>query len=76
MINLDFVSQVVEHFNSKNSTVRETAKFFSISKTTVYRYITEIKPNAKSLEILKKNKEERHSRGGQATKNKYEKKQS
>ena len=60
-----------------NSTVRKVAKQFGISKSTVHKDITE---NLKSInptlykqvkEILKKNKNERHIRGGEATKQKY-----
>ncbi len=60
-----------------NSTVRETAKIFGISKSTVHKDITEklSKTNyALFLEvekILQKNKSERHLRGGEATKQKY-----
>lgn len=72
----NLVEKVVTYFNTHQSTVRETAKVFGISKSTVYVYLTEIKPNATSAEILAKNKAERHIRGGQATKNKYLKKRS
>lgn len=60
-----------------NSTVRKVAKQFGISKSTVHKDITE---NLKSVnptlykqvkEILEKNKNERHIRGGEATKQKY-----
>lgn len=72
----NLVEKVVTYFNTHQSTVRETAKVFGISKSTVYVYLTEIKPNATSSEILAKNKAERHIRGGQATKNKYLKERS
>ena len=58
-----------------NATVREAAKIFNISKSTVYKDITEridspiLKGEIK--EVLEKNKEERHIRGGEATKRKY-----
>ena len=61
------------------STVRETAKFFGISKSTVHKDITEKLSkinNRLFLEvesILQKNKSERHLRGGEATKQKYKK---
>ncbi len=76
MLDLDFVDDVVEYFNTHRSTVRETAKHFGISKSSVYLYVTKIKPNATSREILKQNKSMRHIRGGQATKNKYQSKRS
>lgn len=67
-----FIQKVVNHFNNTpNATVRETAGAFNISKSTVYVYLTEVMPNPTSAAKLKKNKEERHMRGGLATKNKY-----
>lgn len=66
---------VIEH----NATVRGTAKIFSVSKSTVHKDITErLKEVSLPLyervgEVLKKNKEERHIRGGNATKEKYRK---
>ncbi len=71
MINIEFVEQVVTYFNENRSTLRATAKHFGISKSTVYKYLTEVKPNDTSAEILCINKSERHIRGGEATKNKY-----
>ena len=59
------------------STVREAAKNFGISKSTVHKDITEklLKENlALYIEvekILQQNKAERHLRGGEATKQKY-----
>lgn len=76
MRNKQLVQKVVTHFNAHQSTVRETAKAFGISKSTVYVYLTKVCPNATSAEILAKNKAERHIRGGQATKNKYLKERS
>lgn len=76
MKNEQLVKSVVDYFNTHRSTVRETAKVFGISKSTVYVYLTEIMPNSTSTEILAKNKAERHIRGGQATKNKYLKERS
>lgn len=76
MINEQLVKDVVYYFNNNHSTVRETAKKFGISKSTVYVYLTKIYPNSTSAKILAKNKAERHIRGGQATKNKYLKERS
>ncbi|MFV0519027.1 MAG: sporulation transcriptional regulator SpoIIID [Lachnospirales bacterium] len=62
---------------NNKSTVRETAKKFGISKSTVHKDMTErlLKIDGdlaqKVNKILIKNKEERHIRGGQATKEKY-----
>ena len=59
------------------ATVREAAKKFGISKSTVHKDITEklLKENlALYIEvekILQQNKAERHLRGGEATKQKY-----
>lgn len=62
---------------NKNATVRETAKKFGISKSTVHKDVTErlqtINPNlaTKAKKVLDLNKSERHIRGGLATKEKY-----
>lgn len=59
------------------STVRATAEYFSISKSTVHKDVTErLKTIDKQLyksvrKVLDKNLLERHIRGGIATKNKY-----
>ena len=60
-----------------NATVRETAKKFGISKSTVHKDITDrvekIDPDLASnvRKVLEVNKAERHLRGGMATKKKY-----
>lgn len=60
-----------------NTTVRKAAKEFGISKSTVYKDITErLSVESPILQkevekVLIKNKEERHLRGGEATKRKY-----
>ena len=60
-----------------NSTVRAAAKQFNISKSTVHKDVTErLKSLNKTLynqvkTVLETNKEERHIRGGMATKEKY-----
>lgn len=59
------------------TTVRATAKKFGISKSTVHKDITQnLKRNNSALyeqvqQILEHNKDERHLRGGEATKQKY-----
>lgn len=59
------------------ATVRSAAKVFGISKSTVHQDITarleKINPalQKKVKEVLEKNKQERHIRGGMATKRKY-----
>jgi putative DeoR family transcriptional regulator (stage III sporulation protein D) len=62
------------------ATVRAAAQVFGISKSTVHKDITQklsiTKPilYKKVKKVLDKNKEERARRGGEATKQKYEKK--
>ena len=60
------------------STVRETAKKFALSKSSVHKDVTtrleKISPGLamEVKKVLEHNKEERHIRGGLATKKKYE----
>ena len=60
-----------------NATVREIAKEFGISKSTVFFDLTKRIPHnfeflSKQVrDVLDNNKEERHYRGGKATKEKY-----
>lgn len=64
---------MVEH----NATVRQTAKVFRISKSSVHKDVSERLKNVdKTLyknvqKVLSVNLAERHIRGGLATKNKY-----
>lgn len=64
---------IIEH----NATVRQAAKKFGISKSTVHKDATErleqINPTlaAQARVVLDVNKSERHIRGGLATKEKY-----
>ena len=66
---------LVEH----GMTVRGVAKEFGISKSTVHKDVTvTLKKVNRALyfqvkAVLDKNKQERHLRGGEATKKKYEK---
>ncbi len=64
--------EVVNYFNDNESTVRETAKACEVSKSTVHIILTKTRRNPTSIAILDKNKAERHIRGGQATKRKYQ----
>ena len=63
------------------ATVRQTAKKFGVSKSTVHKDISERLPTlnknlaAMAKQVLDNNKSERHIRGGIATKNKYASKQ-
>lgn len=65
---------IIEH----NATVRQTAKKFGISKSTVHKDVTDrlinLNPSlaAQTRIVLDINKAERHIRGGLATKEKYE----
>ena len=68
---------LAKYLIENNATVRETAKVFGISKSTVHKDVTEklSKINLSLYEIvlkvLQKNKSERHLRGGEATKRKF-----
>ena len=70
---------VAKYILEKNTTVRQTAKTFGVSKSTIHKDVTErleeINPTlAKEVKmVLEKNKSERHIRGGMATKLKYQK---
>jgi len=66
-----------EYIIDTGATVRATARVFKISKSTVHKDVTERlyynNPQLyKSVKaVLEKNKQERHIRGGMATKRKY-----
>ena len=66
-----------EYIIESGATVRATAKKFSISKSTVHKDVTEkLKKEHPQLylqvkQVLEKNKNERHIRGGLATRRKY-----
>lgn len=70
---IDIANYIIEH----NTTVRQTAKQFGISKSTVHKDVAErlvlINPTlaAEARKVLDMNKSERHIRGGLATKEKY-----
>ena len=69
--------EVANFIINSNATVRETARKFGISKSTVHKDVTErltkINPNlaGAARRVLEVNKSERHLRGGLATKEKY-----
>ena len=71
------VINIAERIIENNATVRQTAKKFGISKSTVHKDVTErivqINPTlaAEARKVLDVNKSERHIRGGMATKEKY-----
>ena len=66
---------------SYQATVRDAATKFQISKSTVHKDVTSVLKNInRGLfeevgAVLQKNKSERHLRGGEATRKKYEEKQ-
>lgn len=66
-----------EYIAENRTTVRQTAKQFGVSKSTVHKDVSDrlkkIDPllYAQVLLILEKNKQERHIRGGIATRRKY-----
>lgn len=66
-----------EYMLENKATVRSTAQVFGISKSTVHKDVTEVLRNVnRSLhkevqELLLHNKQERHLRGGEATRLKY-----
>lgn len=67
-----------EYILENNATVRAAAAWFGISKSTVHKDVShrlmELSPSLykEVSEVLAKNKQERHIRGGMATKRKYE----
>jgi len=69
--------EIANYIIENNATVRETAKKFGISKSTVHKDVTErlsrIDPllAGQARKILEVNKAERHIRGGMATREKY-----
>ena len=71
------VSEIGKYIVDNNATVRQTAKVFCVSKSTVHKDVAErlaqINPSMASMarEVLETNKKERHIRGGMATQEKY-----
>lgn len=69
--------EIANYIIDNNATVRQTAKQFGISKSTVHKDVTErlnqINPALanSARKVLDLNKSERHIRGGLATKEKY-----
>lgn len=71
--------KIAQYVIDTHATVRQTAKKFGISKSTVHKDIVERLPTINSVlatevrKVLNDNKNERHIRGGIATKLKYQK---
>ena len=69
--------EIANYIIENNATVRQTAKKFGVSKSTVHKDVTErLETINKTLarqarKVLDINKSERHIRGGLATKEKY-----
>lgn len=67
-----------QYIIENKSTVRAAAKQFGISKSTVHKDVSERLPKIQPKlypevkKVLEQNKQERHIRGGLATKKKYE----
>ena len=72
------VIELANYIIEKRTTVRAAAKKFGISKSTVHKDVTErlIKVNSELANsvrvVLEENKAERHIRGGEATRAKYQ----
>ena len=73
------------YFVTNQTTVRGTAKYFGVSKTYVHNQLVRMmktkfrhernqKLSEEVMNLIEKNKRERHIRGGNATKLKYMKK--
>lgn len=69
--------EIASYIIETKATVRQAAKRFGISKSTVHKDITERLPQINHVlaesarQVLDINKSERHIRGGLATKKKY-----
>lgn len=69
--------EIANYIVDEKTTVRQAAKKFGVSKSTIHKDVTErllkINPSlaGKVRKVLDLNKSERHIRGGLATKEKY-----
>ena len=69
--------EIAWYIIENKATVRQTAKMFGVSKSTIHKDVTErlekINPSLaiQARAVLDMNKSERHIRGGLATKEKY-----
>ena len=69
--------EIANYMIENNATVRQAAKNFGISKSTVHKDVTErleqVNPSlaAEARKVIDVNKSERHIRGGIATQEKY-----
>jgi len=76
----DIIDRIIDEANyiiKTGATVRQTAKVFLFSKSTVHKDVTErlllinSELHQKVKKVLDKNLSERHIRGGEATRKKY-----
>ena len=73
------VIEVANYIIESKATIRETAKVFNVSKTTIHNDVTirilKVKPDLRKAvkKVLDQNLQERAIRGGMATKLKYQK---
>ena len=73
----DRVEELAKYIDETKSTVRATARKFGVSKSTVHKdMVTRLEKINKNLynevrKVLDENKQQRHIRGGIATREKY-----
>ena len=71
--------RAAEYIIEQKSTVRAAARRFGVSKSTIHKDVAERLRKVDAglyrevKQVLEQNKQERHLRGGEATKRKYEK---
>ncbi|NMA92189.1 MAG: sporulation transcriptional regulator SpoIIID [Firmicutes bacterium] len=71
------VIEVSKYILATRATVRQVARFFGVSKSTVHKDVTERLPRINQnlarqvKKVLEFNKAERHLRGGEATRRKF-----
>ncbi|HHY05202.1 MAG TPA: sporulation transcriptional regulator SpoIIID [Thermoanaerobacterales bacterium] len=71
------VLEIADYIIDTKATVRQAAKVFGVSKSTVHKdmveRLPEVNPEKARLvkQVLEYNKAERHIRGGRATRRKY-----
>ena len=70
---VEIATYIIEH----DATVRQTAREFGVSKSTIHKDVTErlqqinAELATRARKVLDVNKQERHIRGGMATREKY-----
>lgn len=71
------VKEVANYIYETKATVRQTARIYGVSKSTIHKDVTErlLRIDAELADRVKRvlefNKAERHIRGGEATRKKY-----